>query len=129
MKCAVHADDPTANTPGSLVGARGGGGGGRGGGGGGRRGTWRRRWWRRHGAALGRRHGGVLSGHDLRQEPDQVGPKTFLDRVVIKTGEKTRIYESDNNNVYERVSTILDPDAKKFIVVARERRRRRRRAS
>jgi dipeptidyl aminopeptidase/acylaminoacyl peptidase len=51
------------------------------------------------------------------KNPDQVGPKTFLDRVVIKTGEKTRVYESDNNNVYERITTILDPDSKKFIVV------------
>ena len=53
------------------------------------------------------------------RDPGQTGPKTFIDRVAIKTGEKTRIYESDNNNVYERVTTVLDADARRF-VVARE---------
>jgi dipeptidyl aminopeptidase/acylaminoacyl peptidase len=50
------------------------------------------------------------------KDPDHVGPRTFIDRVAIKTGEKTRIYESNNASVYERVSTILDPDARRFVV-------------
>ena len=50
------------------------------------------------------------------KNPTEVGPKTFIDKVAIKTGEKTRIYESDNNDVFERVSTMIDPDAKKFVV-------------
>ena len=45
-----------------------------------------------------------------------VGPKTFIDKVAIKTGEKQRIYESDNNGVFERVSIVLDVDAGRFIV-------------
>ena len=53
------------------------------------------------------------------KNPHQVAPKTFIDQITIKTGEKKRIYESDNNDVSERVSTVLDPDAKTFIV-ARE---------
>jgi dipeptidyl aminopeptidase/acylaminoacyl peptidase len=53
------------------------------------------------------------------KNPTDVGPKTFIDKVAIKSGEKQRIYESDNNGVYERVSSILDVDAKRF-VVARE---------
>jgi dipeptidyl aminopeptidase/acylaminoacyl peptidase len=48
--------------------------------------------------------------------PEANGPKTFIDRVAIKTGDKKRIYESDNANVFERVATILDPDAGRFIV-------------
>ena len=46
----------------------------------------------------------------------EVGPKTFLDRVAIKSGEKTRVYESDNGGVFERISTVLDPDVPRFIV-------------
>jgi dipeptidyl aminopeptidase/acylaminoacyl peptidase len=58
-----------------------------------------------------------MQGNVYDKNPDAVGPKTFLDRVAIKTGDKTRLFESDNNNVYERLSTVLDPDAKTFIVV------------
>jgi len=36
--------------------------------------------------------------------------------VDIKTGEKKRLYESDNSGVYERVSSVLDIDAGRFIV-------------
>ena len=50
------------------------------------------------------------------KNPQDVGPKTFVDRFVIKTGEKTRIFESSNDGVFESVVAILDPDAKKFIV-------------
>ena len=55
-------------------------------------------------------------GTTYSKTPNEVGPKTFIDKVAIKTGEKTRVYESDNTNVYERVSTILDPDAARFII-------------
>ena len=50
------------------------------------------------------------------KNPEQVGPKTFVDRVVIKNGEKKRLFESDNNGVYESVSTVLDPEASRFII-------------
>ena len=105
-----RADDIYTN-PGSIVGVRGGGGGGRGGGG------------RGGGAAGG---GAVLlsgdsehvfyQGTSYAKNPNEVGPKTFIDRMAIKTGTKTRIYESDNNNVYERVSTIIDPDTSAFVI-------------
>ena len=110
-----RADDIYAN-PGSIVGLRGGGGGGgRGAGGGGGRG----------GAAVPGGGTVMLSadsehvfyqGTAYAKNPDEAGPKTFIDKVAIKTGTKTRVYESDNNNVYERVSTILDPEAARFIV-------------
>ena len=110
-----RTDDVYAN-PGSIVSVRGGGGGGRAGGAGGGRGG--------GGAA-----GPVLLSADgahvffqgsvYDKNPNEVAPKNFVDKVAIKTGEKQRIYESDNNGVNERVSTIVDPDAKRFIV-ARE---------
>jgi dipeptidyl aminopeptidase/acylaminoacyl peptidase len=110
-------DDVDAN-PGTLVGTRSiGGGGGRGAGGGGRGG----------GAAAGA--GPVqlsadgssvyFSGAVYDKNPSEVGPKSFIDKVAITTGEKQRIYESDNNGVYERVSAALDIEAGRF-VVARE---------
>src|SRR4029079_6394411 len=110
-----RTDDVYAN-PGSIVSVRGGGGGGRAGGAGGGRGG--------GGAA-----GPVLLSADgahvffqgsvYDKNPNEVAPKNFVDKVAIKTGEKQRIYESDNTGVNERVSTIVDPDAKRFIV-ARE---------
>ena len=110
-----RADDVYTN-PGSIVALRGGGGGGGGGGrGGGGRG------------GFGGPGGGLVmlsadsehvfyQGTTYAKNPNEVAPKTFIDKVAIKTGTKTRIYESDNSNVYERVSTILDPDARRFIV-------------
>jgi dipeptidyl aminopeptidase/acylaminoacyl peptidase len=109
-----RADDIYAN-PGSIVGLRGGGGGGGRGGGRGGRG----------GFAGGGGTSVMLSadsqhvfyqGTIYSKTPNDVGPKTFIDKVAIKTGEKARIYESDNSNLYERVSSILDADAGRFIV-------------
>ncbi|MEX1128907.1 MAG: prolyl oligopeptidase family serine peptidase, partial [Vicinamibacterales bacterium] len=104
-----RGDDIYTN-PGSIVGVRGGGGGGgrggRGGGGGG------------GGAVLLSADAGHVfyQGTSYTKNPNDEGPKTFIDKVAIKTGTKTRIYESDNNDVYERVTSILDPDAGAFIV-------------
>jgi dipeptidyl aminopeptidase/acylaminoacyl peptidase len=53
------------------------------------------------------------------KDPVANGPKAFMDKVTIATGQKSRVYESSNQNVWERVSSILDIDAGKF-VVARE---------
>lgn len=115
-----QADDVYAN-PGSLVMVGGGGGGGgRGagaGGGGGRGGG-------------GAPAGGIVQlsadkasvfyqGTTYAKNPQEVGPKSFIDKVAIKGGEKQRIYESENSGVYERVASILDIDAGRF-VVARE---------
>lgn len=51
--------------------------------------------------------------------PLEVGPKTFVDRVNIRTGEKKRVWESENGNVYERIAAILDVETARF-VIARE---------
>jgi dienelactone hydrolase len=110
-----RTDDPAAN-PGTLVMTRGGGGGGRGGaGGGGGRG------------GAGGPGGGIVQvsgdgnsvfyqGQLNDKNPEQVGPKSFIDKVAIKTGDKKRIYEGDNNDVYESVAAPLDLDAGRFVV-------------
>jgi dipeptidyl aminopeptidase/acylaminoacyl peptidase len=108
-------DTPLPDPTGTLVGVGGAGdGGGRGGGGGGGRGG----GGGGGGPVLLSKDGSSVffQGTVNDRNPQQVGPKTFIDQVAIKTGAKTRIFESDNNGVWERVSTILDPDAKKFII-------------
>lgn len=111
-----RTDDMYAN-PGSLLLVRGGQGGGRGGGapaGGGR-------------GRAGGAGGGIVQlsadgtavfyqGTLNDKNPEKVGPKTFLDRVTIASGEKTRIFESDNNNVSEEITAVLDPDAVRLTV-------------
>jgi len=57
-----------------------------------------------------------FQGSVYDKNPNLVAPKNFIDKVAIKTGEKERIYESGNTNEFERVSTVLDADARKFIV-------------
>ncbi|HOQ60363.1 MAG TPA: prolyl oligopeptidase family serine peptidase [Vicinamibacterales bacterium] len=111
----TRQDDVYSN-PGTIVMARGGAGGGRGGAGGpGGRG------------GAGGPGGGVVQlsadgasvffqGTLYDKQPEEVGPKTFIDRVAIKTGARTRLYESDNNGVFERVTTPLDIEAGRFIV-------------
>lgn len=60
-----------------------------------------------------------FSGTKYDKNPTDVGPRSFIDKVDIKTGAKTRLYESDNTNVYERVLGYQDLEARKLIV-ARE---------
>jgi dipeptidyl aminopeptidase/acylaminoacyl peptidase len=95
--------------PGSLASTRGGGGGGRGGGRGGGGGS---------GPVLLSSDGSSVfyEGTLYDKDPEQNGPRAFLDKVVIKTGEKSRVFETSNSNVSERITTIVDPDAKRFII-------------
>ena len=55
-------------------------------------------------------------GTEYARDPMAEGPKTFLDRVEIRTGEKERVYESDNQGQYERIVSVLDVDAGRFVV-------------
>ena len=109
---ARYRSNDVYTNPGSLVGVRGGGGGGRAGGagrGGGGGGT---------GPVLLSADGTsvFLQGSIYDKNPSEIAPKNFIDRIAIKTGEKQRIYESDNNGVSERVSTVVNADGKRFIV-------------
>src|SRR5262249_6314882 len=45
------------------------------------------------------------------------GGRTFIDKVNIKTGEHTRIFETDNTGqLNESVSTVLDPEMKRLVL-------------
>ena len=57
-----------------------------------------------------------LQGTQYDKNPMEHGPKSFIDRVAIKTGEKKRIFEGDNGGVSERVTSVLDVEAGRFIV-------------
>jgi dipeptidyl aminopeptidase/acylaminoacyl peptidase len=58
-----------------------------------------------------------LSGTKYFENPQEEGPKQFIDRIDIRTGEKTRVYEGANNGVSERIGTVLDADATRLIVI------------
>lgn len=104
-----YANDDFYARPGSLVGADGvvsGGGGFRFGGGGGSE------------SILTSPDGEnvYFGGVEYDEDPLANGPKSFIDRVAIRTGEKERIYESSNADVYEQVSTVVDAEAGVFVV-------------
>lgn len=109
-----RAEDVYGN-PGSLVMARGtlGGGGGFGGGGfggGGSAGGDKRVHLSADGGSV------YLSGTQYDRKPEENGPRTFIDKVNWRTGQKTRVFLSENNNVFERAVAFQDIDAKQLVV-------------
>ena len=56
------------------------------------------------------------AGAAYDRNPTITGPKTFIDRVQIRTGEKARLYESGNDGVYERVVAYQKLDSLQLIV-------------
>lgn len=50
------------------------------------------------------------------KDPVTNGPRSFLDKVTIANGQKTRVYESENTGVWERATAILDIDAARMVV-------------
>ncbi|MFH1765601.1 MAG: prolyl oligopeptidase family serine peptidase, partial [Gemmatimonadota bacterium] len=57
-----------------------------------------------------------LSGTQYDKNPEEVGPKAFIDRVNIRSAEKTRIYEGDNEGAYETPVIALDLEGGRLIV-------------
>jgi len=57
-----------------------------------------------------------LTGVDTPENTMDEGPKSYIDRVEIRTGEKERIYESENDGVWESVVEVLDDDASQLLV-------------
>ena len=55
-------------------------------------------------------------GTRYNEDPLEVAPRTFLDRVTIRTGETERIFEGDNENAFERLTSVLDINSGRFIV-------------
>ena len=44
------------------------------------------------------------------------GVSHFLDRVEVRTGDKERVFEASNDGQAERIVSVLDVDAERFIV-------------
>ena len=57
-----------------------------------------------------------FAGTQYDHNPEQVGPKSFVDKVAIRTGAKDRVYESDNSGMFERPAVVIDPEAKRLVV-------------
>jgi dipeptidyl aminopeptidase/acylaminoacyl peptidase len=55
-------------------------------------------------------------GIDYDEDPLEVAPRGFLDRVTIRTGESERIFEGSNDGVFERVSAVIDADESRLVV-------------
>lgn len=56
------------------------------------------------------------TGTQYDEDPLTNGPRSFVDRVSIRTDAEERIFEGSNDGEYERVTTVIDPDAGIFIV-------------
>lgn len=56
------------------------------------------------------------TGVEYDEDPLTNGPRSFVDRVTIRTGDEERIFEGSNDGEYERVTQVIDPDAGIFIV-------------
>ncbi|HVQ43207.1 MAG TPA: prolyl oligopeptidase family serine peptidase [Vicinamibacterales bacterium] len=63
------------------------------------------------GAGGGRGGGGGGGGRG-----DTTPPKPFIDKVVIKTGERARLFEGENTGITETISTVIDPELKKLVL-------------
>ncbi len=57
-----------------------------------------------------------LTGTQYFEDPLAESPRSFMDRVDIRTGDKERVYESSNDGESERMTTVLDADAGRFVV-------------
>ncbi|MFO8174429.1 MAG: prolyl oligopeptidase family serine peptidase [Longimicrobiales bacterium] len=57
-----------------------------------------------------------LQGTRYHEDFLEVGPFDFIDRVAIRGDEKTRIYEGDNDGVFENFLTAVDLEARRFVV-------------
>lgn len=57
-----------------------------------------------------------LFGAEYNEDPMLASPKNFLDRVEIRTGEKERVFEANNDEQHEQIVSMLDVDAGAFVV-------------
>ncbi len=57
-----------------------------------------------------------LMGTVYDEDPLAESPKSFLDRVAVRTGDRERVYESSNDGESERITTVLDAGAGRFVV-------------
>jgi dipeptidyl aminopeptidase/acylaminoacyl peptidase len=57
-----------------------------------------------------------LSGTQHFEDPARNAPRAFVDRVEIRTGTKTRIFEGENETIAEQILAVMDDDATRLIV-------------
>ena len=57
-----------------------------------------------------------LMGTRYSEDPLAESPRTFMDRVNVRTGDTERVYESSNDGEYERITSVLDAAAGRFVV-------------
>ncbi|UCC26196.1 MAG: prolyl oligopeptidase family serine peptidase [Gemmatimonadales bacterium] len=57
-----------------------------------------------------------LYGTQYSEDPLEEAPSSFLDRVALRTGEKERVFEGENDETYEALASILDVDEGEFVV-------------
>ncbi len=57
-----------------------------------------------------------MSGIDYADDPMTEGPTSYIERIEIESGDKERVYESENDGVYERVLGVLNDDATQLLV-------------
>jgi dipeptidyl aminopeptidase/acylaminoacyl peptidase len=57
-----------------------------------------------------------LSGMQYDENPEETGPRVFIDKVNVRNGDKTRIYEGDNEGVFERPLAVLDLEGSRMVV-------------
>jgi len=57
-----------------------------------------------------------LSGTKYFEDRERNAPQQFVDRVDIRTGAKSRIYEAENASVSERIVEVLDQDVTRLVV-------------
>lgn len=55
-------------------------------------------------------------GTEYNEDPMVESPANFLDRVEIRTGEKERIFEANNDEQHETIVAVLDADAAHFVI-------------
>jgi dipeptidyl aminopeptidase/acylaminoacyl peptidase len=55
-------------------------------------------------------------GIDFHEDPMEEGPRSFVDRVEIRTGERVRIYETENDGVFEMPTAWLDLEGVEYVV-------------
>ena len=55
-------------------------------------------------------------GIAYHESPLDVGPRSFVDRVEIRTGERTRIYDAENDDVFEMPRAYRDLEGVEWVV-------------
>jgi dipeptidyl aminopeptidase/acylaminoacyl peptidase len=56
------------------------------------------------------------AGTEYDESPLEVAPKSFIDKIELRTGEKERIYETGNDGMFERPLAYVDLEGGDYVV-------------